>query len=167
VPGDRFDQALEWARARVELLTGGDIDDVVFPLDNWDALACYLHDPAGNIVELIAHHEVAHANSTGPFHASELIGLSELGLVGDTATMARRLSDQLGLEVWDGSVSEPPGVAFIGQKARTLIVVPPGRGWLPTRRPAEAHGLDVLLSGAQPGELDLERSRYRIRSREA
>jgi hypothetical protein len=81
--------------------------------------------------------------------------------------MARRLSDQLGLEVWDGSVSEPPGVAFIGQKARTLIVVPPGRGWLPTRRPAEAHGLDVLLSGARPGELDLERSRYRIRSREA
>ena len=40
VPGDRFDAALRWACARVELLPSGDGDDVVFDFDAWNALAC-------------------------------------------------------------------------------------------------------------------------------
>src|SRR5690242_17559175 len=49
VPGDRFDAAHAWADERFELVGG------VFDFDNWDARAVYFLDPAGNIVELIAH----------------------------------------------------------------------------------------------------------------
>ena len=55
VPGDRFVAALTWIRARVELLPHRASPDVVFDFPDWDAQACYFHDPAGNIVELIAH----------------------------------------------------------------------------------------------------------------
>src|SRR5215211_9445501 len=50
VPGDRFEAARRWAAARLPLLPGGDLDGVVWEFSNWDALACYFHDPAGNIV---------------------------------------------------------------------------------------------------------------------
>ena len=117
------------------------------------------------IVELIAHRGIGEASTQGEFEASELIGLSELGLVGDPLTMASALSSRLGLELWDGTVTGPGRLAFVGRKARTLILSDAGRGWLPTGRPAEVHDVDVVLSGSPHGEVTLEASRYRIARR--
>jgi hypothetical protein len=152
VPGDRFDIALEWARERTELLPYRETGEVVFDFDNWDALACYFHDPAGSIVELIAHRGIDETGADGAFRASELVGLSELGLVGEPQALARPLIERLGLELWDGTLDEPGRLAFVGEKARTLILAPPGRGWLPTGRPAELHAVEAVLAG----ELRLE-----------
>ena len=58
----------------------------------------------------------------------------------------RRL-ETVGLQMWDGTIDEPGSLAFVGEQARTLILAPPGRGWLPTGRPAEAHPLAVRLEG--------------------
>jgi catechol 2,3-dioxygenase-like lactoylglutathione lyase family enzyme len=162
VPGNRFEAALAWARERAALLPDRRSGDVVFDFDFWQAKACYFHDPAGSIVELIAHRGVNETAAEGEFEAAELAGLSELGLVGDLRTMAASLGRRLGLEVWDGSVEHPGGLAFVGKRARTLILAPPDRGWLPTGRAAELHDLDALLSGKPQGEVLLERSRYRI-----
>ena len=138
VPGDRFAAALEWARARAELL--GD----VFEFENWDAEALYFHDPAGSIVELIAHHGLEESGRSGPFAANELVGFSELGIVGDQKSRLRELEAE-GLELWSGTVDEPDRLAFVGEKGRTLILAPPGRGWLPTDRPAEPHPVEYVL----------------------
>ena len=138
VPGDRFDAALAWGRERVELL--GD----VFEFENWDAEAVYFHDPAGNIVELIAHHGLEENGHSGGFTAGELLGFSELGIVGDKADQLRRLESR-GLSLWDGTMDEPDRLAFVGEKGRTLILAPPGRGWLPTGRPAEPHPVEFVL----------------------
>jgi hypothetical protein len=138
VPGDRFDAVLAWAGDRVELL--GD----VFDFDFWDARAVYFHDPAGSIVELIAHHGLAENGRAGGFVAEELVGLSELGIVDDPAESLRRL-ETAGLELWDGSVDGENSLGFVGEKGRTLILAPPGRGWLPTGRPAEAHPVELVL----------------------
>jgi hypothetical protein len=138
VPGDRFDPALAWARARVELL------DDVFDFDNWNAHAVYFHDPAGTIVELIAHHGLEEDGRTGEFAAHELVGFSELGIVGDPPELLRRL-ETVGLELWDGEVERENRLGFVGERGRVLILSPPGRGWLPTGRPAEAHPVEVVL----------------------
>ena len=138
VPGDRFAAALEWARARAELL--GD----VFEFENWDAEALYFHDPAGSIVELIAHHGLEESGRSGPFAANELVGFSELGIVGDRKSRLRELEAE-GLELWSGTVDEPDRLAFVGEKGRTLILAPLGRGWLPTDRPAEPHPVEYVL----------------------
>jgi hypothetical protein len=137
-PWERFD----------ELATGQE----VFDFEDWDAKAIYFHDPAGNIVELIAH-----GGLQGP------LGLSELGLVGDTTAMADGLRP-LGLELWDGTLDEPGRLAFLGERGRTLILAPQGRGWMPTGRPAERHPLEAEISGAMPGEVELEEGLYRITS---
>jgi catechol 2,3-dioxygenase-like lactoylglutathione lyase family enzyme len=163
VPGNRFEAALEWARARTELLPWPDSDEVVFDFDNWSAKACYFHDPAGNIVELVAHRGIGENGARGEFRADELVGLSELGLVGDQRAMAATLGDELGLAVWDGTLDEPGALAFVGEKGRTLILAPPGRGWLPTGRPAERHEVEAVLADAAQGDAALEDGRYRIR----
>ena len=162
VPGDRFAAALEWAAAYTELLPDAESGDLVFDFEAWDAQACYFLDPAGNIVEVVAHRGIAESGAEGEFHAGEAVGISELGLVGDAAAMAASLAE-LGLEVWDGRVDVPEGLAFVGEKARTLILARPGRGWLPIGRPAEQHPVDVLVSGQPEGEVQLEGARYRLR----
>ena len=138
VPGDRFDAALVWARERVELL--GD----VFDFENWDAEAVYFHDPAGSIVELIAHHGLEENGRSGAFGSEELVGFSELGIVGDRRLQLSMLESK-GLSLWDGTVDEPDRLAFVGEKGRAFILAPEGRGWLPTGRPAEPHPVEFRL----------------------
>jgi hypothetical protein len=162
VPGNRFDEALGWARAKTELLPDRESADVVFDFDAWSAQACYFHDPAGNVVELIAHRGVDETDARGEFAASELVGFSELGLVGDPRAMAESLAQRLGLELWDGTLDVPGALAFVGERARTLILAPEGRGWLPTGRPSRRHDVEVVHSGPRDGEVELEGSRYRI-----
>lgn len=161
-PGNRFDEALKWLSERTELLPDRESGEAVFDFDNWGALACYFHDPAGNIVELIVHRGVGETNVDGSFAGEELLGFSELGLVGDPPAMAAALERELGLELWDGTVEEEGRLAFVGEPARTLILSPEGRGWLPTSRPAEAHPCEIALSAPKEGEALLADSRYRV-----
>jgi catechol 2,3-dioxygenase-like lactoylglutathione lyase family enzyme len=138
VPGDRFAAAVAWARERVTLL--GD----VFDFEAWEARAVYFHDPAGNIVELIAHRGLGENGRGGEFTADELLGFSELGLVGDPPELRARL-ETAGLELWDGSVEGENRLGFVGEQGRTLILAPAGRGWLPTDRPAERHPVELVV----------------------
>ncbi len=156
-------QALEWIAERTELLPDPESGEVVFDFDNWDALACYFHDPVGNIVELIAHRGIDESSAEGSFTAAEILGFSELGLVGDKAELAAALRGELGLEQWDGDIDHEARLAFVGEKARTFILSPEGRGWLPTGRPAEAHPCEVGLSEAFDGEALAGDAKYRIR----
>jgi hypothetical protein len=75
--------------------------------------------------------------------------------------MAAALHEELSLERWDGDLADGAGLAFVGQKARTLILSPAGRAWLPTGRPAEAHPCDVELAETRSGEAQIDL--YRIR----
>ena len=156
VPGDRFDAACTWLGARVEPLARDD-GGTVFAFDFWDAQAVYFHDPAGNIVELIAHAGMAErSGAAGDFSAAELAGLSEVGIVVDDTTAAvAALEHDLGLEFWSGDAAQ---LAFVGAKAHTLILAPPGRGWLPTGRPAEPHAATVTLTGGTAGAVVLAAS---------
>jgi hypothetical protein len=139
LPGDRFDAALAWAEQRAELVGG------VFDFENWDARAVYFLDAASNIVELIAHRGLEENGRTGPFAAEEIVGFSELGLVGDRRELLAKL-EPLGVTVWAGELDEPGRLAFAGEKGRTFILAPPGRGWLPTGRPAEPNPVQFELA---------------------
>lgn len=156
VPGDRFEPALAWAEGHVTLLPEAASGEAVFDFTNWAAHACYFHDPSGNIVELIAHAGEGESGARGPFTAAELLGVSEIGVVCDPPSLATALEREMGLRVWDGSVAPEGGLAFVGEKARTLILCRQGRPWLPTGRPAEEHAVDVELAGGMAGEVFLE-----------
>jgi len=147
-PPDRFHDLLDAAPAP---LADRETGEIVWDFDNWDAKAFYFHDPAGSIVELIAHNGIDES------------GLSELGLVGDPKELAPPLLE-LGLELWDGTLDEPGRLAFLGERGRTLILAPEGRGWLPTGRPAEPHPVAAVISGLPPGRVELADGLYVIES---
>jgi len=146
VPPGRFSDLLE---ATPEPLPDRETGEVVFEFEAWDALAFYFHDRAGNIVEVIAHQGI------------EDEGLSELGLVGEPRALAAPLRD-LGLELWDGTLDKEGRLAFLGERGRTLILAPEGRGWMPTGRPAEPHPVEAVLSGPPSGRVELANGLYVI-----
>ena len=160
VPGDRFDAARAWLGARTETLARDD-GETVFPFDFWDARAVYFHDPAGNIVELIAHHGLGEAPAGGaPFGPDELLEVSEVGLVNDDGPALARALAGVGVVVWDGSPED--GLAFAGERARTVIIAPRGRGWLPTGRPAEMHRVAVTVRGLPAAEVSVPGTPHRV-----
>lgn len=147
VPTGRFDAALAWAGERVALLRHEGSHVVSFPA--WRARALYFLDPAGNIIELIAHDDGTPAPPGVPFAPDELPGISEVGIVvEDPPAAAGALRDGLGLELWAGTVEGEHALGFVGRRSHTLILSPPGRGWLPTGRPAEIHPVTLTLTGA-------------------
>jgi hypothetical protein len=146
VPPARFAGLLE---ATPDPLPDPESGEVVFDFEAWDAKAFYFHDPAGNIVEVIAHEGI------------EDEGLSELGLVGEPRALAGPLRE-LGLELWDGTLDEPGRLAFLGERGHTLILAPEGRGWMPTGRPAEPHPVEAVLSGQPSGRVEVANGLYVI-----
>jgi hypothetical protein len=163
VPGNRFEEASRWMDDRLQLLPDPESGDILFDFRNWDAQASYCLDPAGNIVEFIAHRGVAENASRGPFGPDELAGFSEVGLVvNDKLETAQTLASEVGLHIWDGDLYDPRRLVFVGERARTLILCPVGRGWLPTDRPAEMHPVEVVVKGSRTGGSLLPGSPHRI-----
>ena len=166
VPGNRFDEALEWIAERTDAPTRPGERPGRLRLRQLGRARLLLPRPG-------RQHRRAHRPSWSrrdrhgqvPSTAAEIVGFSELGLVGDKPEMAAALQSELGLEQWDGDLADEARLAFVGEKARTFIVSPEGRGWLPTGRPAEAHPCDVELSETRSGEAHPGDSRYRIAAR--
>jgi len=165
VPRNRFEAALAWLGERAELLPDEETGRTTFDFNFWNAEACYVHDPCGNIVELIAHHELPEESpADGGFDGRELIGVCELGAPGpDVPAMAQALGS-LGIELWDGTVDEPGRLAFMGGRDGVLILAPLGRAWLPTGRPAEPHPVEALVAGEREGEVVVPATRHRVRT---
>ena len=128
VPGDRFDAAHAWAEERFDLAGG------VFDFENWDAQAVYFLDPAGNIVELIAHRGLEENGRRGEFAAEEIVGFSELGLVAPQGPLVRAFSS-LGISLWDGTLTEPAASrSSASAAARSSWRRPAAAGYRPTAR---------------------------------
>jgi catechol-2,3-dioxygenase len=125
----RFDEAVAWARQRVELLQDG------VPFPDWRARAAYFFDPAGNLVELIARER---APGEGLF-----LEISEVGLpVADVGVAVQWLEDELGLPHFSG---DRENFSAMGDDRGLFIVVPVGRHWLFTEEPASDVPLRVAL----------------------
>ena len=155
VPKNRFDEARAWLAGRSPLLAdaGG---DTTFEFDFWDAQACYALDPGDNILELVAHRQLPEESGVeGPFSAAELLGMCELGLVVQSRRQAAEALAPLGIEMRSGTLDEPGRLAFMGTLETALILSEPGRGWMPTDRPAEPWPVDVTVTGATDGEVTL------------
>lgn len=146
VPQQQFAAAKAWLAARAPLLSDHSGADE-FALDNWDGHTLYFYDPAGNILELIARHELP-SESSEPFGAHSLLCVSEVGLVtDDVPATTRMLQEQLGVTVYRDSVSDM--FTAIGDAHGLLIVVQQGREWFPdTGQAAVFAPLRAVVSAA-------------------
>jgi catechol-2,3-dioxygenase len=147
VAPDRFEEAVAFAEQRVELLHS----DV--PFEAWRARAAYFFDPGGNIVELIARER---APGTAPF-----LEVSEVGLpVDDVGVAVEFLESALGLPHFSGDREQ---FSAVGDDRGLFIVVPVGRPWLFTDRPAPDHPLAVTIAAGRDDELRVPGSRHTVK----
>jgi len=146
VAPQRFEEAVAFAARRVELLH----HDVAF--DAWRARSAYFFDPAGNIVELIARERAP---------GSELfLEVSEVGLpVSDVGAAVEFFESEVGLPHFSGDRKE---FSAVGDDRGLFIVVPVGRPWLFTDRPAPDHPLVITIAADRHDVVEIPGSRHTL-----
>ncbi len=146
----KFAEAKSWLSGRVSLLRNGDSDD--FDFASWNAHAVYFRDPAGNVAELIARHDLPD-DAPGPFGPSDFLGVSEIGVVvPEVPAFVDAVQDRLGLAAYrPGSEVFAP----IGDEHGLLIVVREGRPWFPTDSQARIQPIEMVVEAPSAGRFDV------------
>jgi catechol 2,3-dioxygenase-like lactoylglutathione lyase family enzyme len=144
IPSGAYADAMAWLGARVELLRNAD-GSAAYPFPDWNADAMYFRDPDGNVLELIAHHDLADA-STPPFGPGAILAIGEVGVpVDDMPGFLADVEHRHGIRRWSG---DGVGFAAAGDKQGSLIVVPRGRPWHPVPgADAQAPPLGIIVEG--------------------
>lgn len=106
IPENKILQARDWQLKRSELLTTPHrLRDNKYPDDirhfpNWNAHAIFFWDPAGNIVEYIARHNLNNKKE-GDFNSKDILNISEIGfVVDDQEKEATKIHEELGLPAY-------------------------------------------------------------------
>jgi catechol 2,3-dioxygenase-like lactoylglutathione lyase family enzyme len=163
IPSNLFAEAKRWLAARTALLREDGEDEFFF--DFWNAHACYAADPAGNVVELIALHDLG-MERPAPFASGSILGVMEVGLpVPDVLAAVAEIGEAFG-EGSRRNATPRPGFTAVGEDDGCLIVVPVGRTWAlgDPERPAALCPLEVTFAGRHERELRLDGLPYRLRS---
>ncbi len=147
IPENQITLAKEWLAQRTPLLKDDRGNDH-FHHSGWNADAIYFKDPAGNILELIARHDLKNAVEGG-FDSSCIVCVSEIGLPAQDVTgLARELCALLGLSVF----RQAPHADFtpVGDNDGLFILPRENRIWYPnTGVPARL--LPVTVRGDADG----------------
>jgi predicted enzyme related to lactoylglutathione lyase len=143
-----FDEAVAWARGQegAEWVR----EDVPFP--DWRARSAYYYDPVGNLVELIARERAPGQDL--------LLEVSEVGVpVADVGAAVDFLETALALPHFSGNRVD---FSAVGDDHGLFIVVPVGRVWLFSDRPASDAPVRVTIEGSPPRSVRLPGSEHVI-----
>jgi len=160
IPGQQFFEAKRWLARRLKLLQNPNGEDE-FYFDKWNAHACYFNDPAGNICELIARHNLS-SEAKLPFTSTSLLNISEIGLVTDEVPpLVHMIQTVLDSPVFLGEVNEL--FTPLGDEQGLLILVKKGRLWFPEgKMPAQEAPLKVVFIDNAGGRFVLDGPPYRL-----
>lgn len=163
IPENRLESAMAWLEPRGPILNIRDTPEKIIHFKSWNAQSFYFNDPAGNILEFIAHHDLANGVS-GPFGPQHVLWQSEIGLVvPDVPAAEKQIADTLGLRYY---IDHSPVFAAVGDVRGLLIIVKRDRIWLPTLDVhADIFPTEVALGTSSAGTLDIAGLPYRVESR--
>jgi catechol 2,3-dioxygenase-like lactoylglutathione lyase family enzyme len=148
IPSAAYADALHWLGERTPLLPNAD-GGREHPFPDWNAHAMYFRDPDGNVLELIAHHDLDDPYEP-PFHRRHLLGIGEVGVpADDPRAFLADVERRHGIRRWSG---DGVGFAAAGDKRGSLIVVPRGRPWHPVPG-SDATAAPVAIEVAGAGAL--------------
>jgi len=137
IPANKIEEARNWLKGRINLLWMNDYNSDVADFVDWHAKSVYFHDPAGNILELIARFDLAN-ESDEPFSSRGFLCISEVGLVFKKEIFELKTSQLLHDYSLAYFSKQPPQPQFraIGDDDGLFILVPEDRHWYPTKKPA-------------------------------
>lgn len=143
IPYDAIPKAANWLDKKVVIIETD--DGKIKDFSNWEALAIYFLDPAGNIVEFIGRKRVK-ANTRTVFNEKDVINISEVGLpvfqVNEAYDMIHRKAE---IEKFDCKSStfcacgDDNGLFIIVDRAEKL--------WYPTDEAAKTFPMEVVFHG--------------------
>lgn len=116
----QFEEIAAWADSTYGLVTGKEDGRKRFRFESWRAHACYVRDPAGNLLELIAREERE--------HRQRFVGVTEVGLAVDDVAGTVASLGEIGMSPY-GSTGQD--FAAVGDPDGLFIVVSEGRLWYP------------------------------------
>ena len=126
IPEQQPKAAKQWLEARVKIVLD-DLDRIA-DVSDWNAHAMYFYDPAGNILELIARHDLNH-EIIEPFNSNGLLNISEIGLaVPKTSEFATWLETQFEIPTYQKNTND---FMPLGDANGLIIAVLRGREWYP------------------------------------
>ena len=130
IPENKILQALEWQKARTPLLAipqrqrAAGYPDEVVDYSHWNAHAIFFLDPAGNVVEYIARHDLKNGNSA-KFDWADLLYISEIGLVvDDVPAVAGKVREIASMPQYK---SGDPAFTAVGDEWGLVLVMKRGR----------------------------------------
>lgn len=159
IPANQFESAKEWISDRLPLLRDENGQDE-FKSESWNSESVYFKDPAGNVLEFIARHNLENIRE-GEFDSRHILNISEIGLPSEeVSAFADQLCRQLGLFVFKQEPSET--FTPVGDDNGLLIVPIKDRIWIPNSG-VPAKLLPVKVRGnANGGEWEVRGVPYEI-----
>lgn len=148
IPSNKIKEAQSWLQERVALLWLEEYNSYIADFSSWNAHSVYFKDPAGNIVEFIARHNI-NDEVREDFNQLMVRNISEIGLVFSIDYFDEQVKEFVknhSLEYFD---KQPPLPQFraIGDDMGLFIAVPENRPWFPT---------NDAISAINPMEINFE-----------
>lgn len=148
IPSNKYSEAKQWTRDRINLLTENGEDEVEFP--HLPAHAFYFYDPSGNIVEFIARYGI-NQDSDLPFTPESILNISEIGLIVEDAMKTGNKMIKNGINKRDSKPISVKYLNFMGQKRKGIFVIltQPGRKWLFSEKYSAIFPLEIELDNSK------------------
>ena len=157
IPENQFKEAKLWALKKFELIKINGEDE--FDFRSWNAHSFYFYDPAGNILEIIARHNLKN-NSTEEFSGKSLICISEIGLpVIDVENFYDNLNKKNFIPVFSG---DKKTFCAAGDDYGLFIIVNKGRRWFPDCPEAEIFPTIVKTISYPENQIEFTDLPYKI-----
>jgi len=98
------DSALLWIKQHTNVILNENQEEIT-RFESWNANSIYFHDSDGNVVELIARHDLSYENPDKViFTAAHILCLNEIGMPTDHIPhMQSNLANKMGTKPWKGN----------------------------------------------------------------
>jgi hypothetical protein len=130
IPENKILDAHHWQTQRTPLLPipktlrDPGYPETVVDYRHWNAHSIFFFDPAGNVVEYIARHDLKNA-AAGPFSTADILYASEIAyVVDDVSTAVGTVEKVTGLEQYRGGSDQ---FAAMGDEQGLLLIMKRGR----------------------------------------
>ncbi|HEX6180986.1 MAG TPA: hypothetical protein VFZ47_07040 [Chitinophagaceae bacterium] len=156
IPENKIHKAMEWQKQRTPLINPRpnnqrDPMKEVVDFSHWNAHAIFFLDPAGNLVEYIARHDLKNA-SAGDFSVKDILYVSEIAfIVSDVHHIGKQFLQNLSLKEYRPSSD---GFWPIGDEYGLLLMISEGVIW--TGHPGQVNKTSVFNTLAIINQHDRE-----------
>ncbi|MDQ0175528.1 hypothetical protein [Bacillus chungangensis] len=127
IPQNQFQEAKKWIKQYVSLQVEDGEDEVFF--QELQAHSLYFLDPAGNIMEFIARHDLQN-DRFAAYTAEACLGISEIGIPTEHVVDTAEELVRHGIPVINNEEIVDKQLNFMGKNGVYLIVAPLRRRWI-------------------------------------